>query len=954
MANLPPIERNDFKAGRVTPKVIGYSQTPVNSVKDSLNVNFDEIVGSGKVRAGTELVGDIVVETDTFVLPQGLASFSPGSGAGLGSELVTNGSFTGSATGWDLGTGWTYGSNHVTYAVGSPNVITVTSDEIYTPPTTLSSLQVETYGAGGGGGGGRGLSGFSGVLGGNGGSGFSSNFSYGANAVIGNGGGGGAGAASSGNASGGSGGTASGGDTNTTGSSGSNGGSLAGGNGAGAGAGTGGATDLTKGKGATGIGAGGGGGAGYAAATGRGGGGGGQGGYAKKTLTATQLGTSASLTIGGGGGGAGGANANLSGGGAGGNGGDSSASNGGSGGDISHIAGAGGGGGANNGGGGGGGATGSGTLGGIGYGAGGSGGGGYQSPTGPGSSGADGSAGSGGAAGTNSGNGGGGGPGGGTGGDGANGSSNQGAGAGGGGGGKIVLTETKPLLYQNIGMSPGLSYQVGVTVGGTTGTVIVQLGTTGDSFVIGAGTGANVVIGVPATGSTFTINPSSDFNGTIDDVTVKQIIDNLLLVVYNGTANATLYAFNGSTWNTSNLTTLANYTKNRFTTLGASEFLTNPTDGMYSSTDGVTWVQGASNNCIDTANAKPSLIFRYKQRLLAAGDPTYPDRVFFSSVIDPTASPFITWNTDPADGDWIDVNPDDGGNITGFSENSTFCLIFKNTGMYRMDTVSQTVDPDNIFDIGATSQEAIILCQGVTYYFSGNGVYQTNGGYPQQISRAGVQDIIESMSPSDWSKVSAGTDGLAVWFSMGDITLNANQDNERLIPNCVIKYSPRDQSWSVHAYRDYFGFWAQYIDGDGDLVRVASDAGSVQTIDLGTLDADDAAIPFFLETQDEEFGNRSHAKNITNQMVVFTDNGLSSTFAARIDGNPTPTPIIGSLAGRVNMPIDLNLQGNFFNFYWSGVSSGNPPILEGYRIEDIQDQGMGPAQGTPDAPQLIS
>jgi len=33
----------------------------------------------------------------------------------LGSELVTNGTFTGSATGWTLGSGWTYGTNNVSY-----------------------------------------------------------------------------------------------------------------------------------------------------------------------------------------------------------------------------------------------------------------------------------------------------------------------------------------------------------------------------------------------------------------------------------------------------------------------------------------------------------------------------------------------------------------------------------------------------------------------------------------------------------------------------------------------------------------------------------------------------------------------------------------------------------------------------------------------------------------------
>lgn len=64
------------------------------------------------------------------------------SGSGPGSEPVvadvekiTNGTFTGSATGWTLGTGWTYGSNKVTKTAGTPSDleqdVTVTAGNRY-------------------------------------------------------------------------------------------------------------------------------------------------------------------------------------------------------------------------------------------------------------------------------------------------------------------------------------------------------------------------------------------------------------------------------------------------------------------------------------------------------------------------------------------------------------------------------------------------------------------------------------------------------------------------------------------------------------------------------------------------------------------------------------------------------------------------------------------------------
>ncbi len=278
---------------------------------------------------------------------------------------------------------------------------------------------------------------------------------------------------------------------------------------------------------------------------------------------------------------------------------------------------------------------------------------------------------------------------------------------------------------------------------------------------------------------------------------------NDLIAVFSGTGTAAILYYYDTAWHTSSLTNLTSPAINRFSVLGGHSFITNSTDGMKDSADANTW---ATTNSIPTY--KPAVLYRYKARMLASGDLTYPDRVFFSSIIDPTTSPFITWDVNPTTGDWIDINPDDGGYVTGFSESSTFVLVFKNTGMYRMDTINKTVDPENIFNVGAPSQEAITLCQGVTYYFSGIDIRRTNGGYPEQISRFGVQDFIDAIPLTFWPSVSSGTDGLNVYFSIGDVTLNINQDNQRDYTNVVLKFST---SWSVHSYGSYPRFFAPYV-----------------------------------------------------------------------------------------------------------------------------------------------
>lgn len=406
---------------------------------------------------------------------------------------------------------------------------------------------------------------------------------------------------------------------------------------------------------------------------------------------------------------------------------------------------------------------------------------------------------------------------------------------------------------------------------------------------------------------------------------------NYIMSAFKGASNATVYYYDG-TWHATNKTALSNTAKDRFATLGGSVFFTNNVDGMFDSPQGTTF--GTTNSA---ATIKPSLIYRYNARMLASGDPTYPSRVYFSSIVDSASSPFITWNVNATTGDWIDINPDDGGYNTAFSETSTFALVFKNNAMYRLDTVNKSTDPQNIFNIGAVSQEAVVNCQGVVYFFSGTDIRQTDGGFPQQISRAGVQDIINAIPQANWADVAAGTDTLNVYFFVGDVTLNANTSNAFTISNCALKFSPRDQSWSVHSYASKYLFLTLYTDTNGTLMRGADTGGLVQTINLGSTD-NSTAISFSLTTQDLEFGNRGHYKSISDQITFYSFNASGSTIAAWQDGQRVPA--VATLGDPVSYSNPTSTNAHWFNFTWFGVSTGTPPRFYGFTIENVQDNGQ--------------
>lgn len=407
---------------------------------------------------------------------------------------------------------------------------------------------------------------------------------------------------------------------------------------------------------------------------------------------------------------------------------------------------------------------------------------------------------------------------------------------------------------------------------------------------------------------------------------------NTQIGVFTGTSTAFLYYYN-TTWNTSTLTTLNNSAKVRFDQLGGREFLVNGVDAMKSSSDANVWTTSSS-----IVGVFPSLILKTKSRLLVAGDPTYKDRVYFSSIVDTSTDPIITWSTSPTVGDWIDINPGDGSNITGFAEVSSQVMVFKGAGLYRLDVVSKTVDTKSIYDVGAVSQEAITTCRGRTYFYSGVDINRTDGGYPEQISRLGVQDFIDAIPQANWASVASGNDGLNVYFSIGNVTLNTSKDNQRTYTNVVLKFSTRDETWSVHSYAQTPRRYSNFTSTDGRYMTSADTLGFVQRVNLGTTD-NTTPIYFELETQDQEFGNRSHTKSFNNLISIYTTNGGPSNLQIQVDNGDWNTVALNITSPVMNTD-QIRFSGHFFTFKWFGHSSGTAPVLDGIYLEDVIDEGI--------------
>lgn len=420
---------------------------------------------------------------------------------------------------------------------------------------------------------------------------------------------------------------------------------------------------------------------------------------------------------------------------------------------------------------------------------------------------------------------------------------------------------------------------------------------------------------------------------------------NVMIAAFSGSSTASLYYYD-TAWHTSGATSLDNSAYNRFAQIGGHIFRVNGVNPMSESVDGNTWstfVDGSSpgSNCLPNPII-PSLIFRTKSRLLAAGySGITRDRVYFSSIIDPSQTypaPFITWNTDATSGDWIDINPDDSSNVTAFAETSNQVIVFKTNAMYRMDVINVTVDTQNIFNIGAISQESVATCQGIVYFFSGIDVRRTDGTYPEQISRLGVQDFIDAIPQANWSKVCAGSDGFNVYFSIGTVTLNVNKNLQKTYNNVVLKFSTRDETWSAHSYGQQTRFYANFTTPAGRTMVSSDTTGSVQTINSGWTD-NTLPIFFFLETQEEDFGNRAHANGFNDLITIFTKDGIGTSMQVKSD-DADYKDIVDTLPNRVNTIGSITFEGHYFMFKWFGSTSTGSPTFEGLQIEKVIDEGL--------------
>jgi len=416
----------------------------------------------------------------------------------------------------------------------------------------------------------------------------------------------------------------------------------------------------------------------------------------------------------------------------------------------------------------------------------------------------------------------------------------------------------------------------------------------------------------------------------IDTVNVPATGTSLICV--NGTV---AYYLSGGTW-TSKRTGLTAGAKARFTDLLNITFMVNGVDAT------ATWDGNPSNSFVTTGSASGAPIGKYIDTFISqvwiAGNPTYPDRLYYSTKPQPAVTQTVTWSTDPTTGvQWMDISPNDGQCITALRKYKTALLVFKPNRIYRVYSISQ-FDQDPFFAVGTYSQESVVETKAGLFFHHSSGFYQYDiYGNVQQISIP-IQDIILAIPVSAYSSVAGwiDPDGDHINWSVGTVTYGGVT-----YQNMVVRYRISTQVWTHRLYPTQFICSGIYNSGTTLYNLVGDKSGMVNGYNWGTTD-NGAPIPYSLTHRWENFDGLLSTRKVIQTMLFNHYGGAGTNVNYQVEGdtaNDWSKRVGKGQLGQYNTGFNsVGIKGRKIRIRLSGQNSGQSFEYGGYEAVGATDE----------------
>ena len=402
--------------------------------------------------------------------------------------------------------------------------------------------------------------------------------------------------------------------------------------------------------------------------------------------------------------------------------------------------------------------------------------------------------------------------------------------------------------------------------------------------------------------------------------------NNQLIAVHGTVA----YYLSDSTW-TSKRTGLTTGLKARFTTFLDFVWMVNGTDAT------AIWSGATGDSFVTTGNASGapigSDIENFRSRVWITGNPTYPDRLYYSSLPSAVTTPVVTWDTTVTGGQWLDISPSDGENNTGIKRFKRSLLVFKPNHMYRVYSISET-DPDPMINVGTYNKESIVEAKDGVYFHHSSGFYKYNEGIPQEISKP-IIDVVKAIALSNYDTVAGWLeeDDDHVCWSVGSVTLYG----DFTISNCVVRYTISTQVWTIYSYPVQHLIGARYKNSSSDKVEVVlgTNDGTVVRYNVGN--QDDASQPIVYDITHRKYlvdGLSTTTKDIE-KMLFCTDGKMGGAiiqYQRDDDLRNDWSKNVGQIYDMNSYFSNIDVKGTELGFRLSGVSEGEPFTYYGFEI----------------------
>lgn len=408
------------------------------------------------------------------------------------------------------------------------------------------------------------------------------------------------------------------------------------------------------------------------------------------------------------------------------------------------------------------------------------------------------------------------------------------------------------------------------------------------------------------------------------------------IVAFSNGGSSAIYSFSGSSWGLS-VTEGTASVRVRFVDFGSYTIMPNFNYNTYSSmrfwgagADGASYWK-TTGNPINPQNMwgyNPQFLEVYKSRMYASGDPSYPSRLFFSSVISSAGN--ITWTPST---DYVDINPGDGEDNTALKRFSLELLFFKPSYIYRFRTSS--VDPDPLIKIGTRSHESIVEGKRGLYFHHDSGFYKYTGSYPTEISRP-ISDIVAAIPYSQFSDIVGWNDSDHIYWSVGNLTISETKGNSTW-KNVVLRYTESSEVWTILSYGQDIRRAIIYNNGTTVSRIIGTDHGVVATFDSGNTDFGEP-IKYRLRTKWYEWGGISNRK-VIQELLAICEKAQAMEMMYQIDEDTTWFSI-GQIKRFITYFPNLAINFNRIKFQITGVSRFESPIFRGLEIFKGINEGV--------------